>query len=150
MIFLAKSRMNENNFEQFLQALILIIITALKFTSTKTVGGLESLIGEDNTLLLIISTGWSIKTLAMGYLQSVSMSKEDAVPILGKLLLFFFVLISCLSRLLGILVFFAPCLGLMDVLLHWKMGKLVPSSSSSDRIFDVGPSETFISFQEVW
>ena len=151
MIFLAQSRMNENTFEQFLQALILIIITALKFTSTKTVGGLESLIGEDNSLLLILSAGWSIKSIAMGYLQSMSMSKEDTLPSLGKLILFLFVLLSCLARLFGILIFFAPVLGLMDVLMHWKMGKLVTSSLlSSDRIFDVGSNGTYISFREMW
>jgi len=131
MTFLAQSRMNENIFEQFWQALILLLITALKFTSTKTVGGLASLIGEDNTLLLIISAGWSIKSITMGYLKSVSMSKEDALPFLGKLILSLFVLLSCLARLLGILIFFTPSLGLMDVLVHLKMGMLATSSSSS-------------------
>jgi hypothetical protein len=150
MTFLAQSRMNENTFEHFFQALLILIITALKFTSTKTVGGLASLIADDNTLLLVFSAIWSVKSITMGYIQSVSMSKGDFLPFKGKLFLLLFVLISCLARMFGILVFFVPSLGLVNVLMHWKSGQLVTSALHSNYIFDIDSNGTITTFFELW
>ncbi len=150
MKLLAESRINENTFEHFIQALLLLIMTALKFSNTKTVGCLESMIVKDDTLLLFISACWSIISITLGYLQSVAMMKGNFLPVLGKLILSLFVFLSCISRLFGIMAFFLSSLGLMNVLMHWKMGKLIPSSASSDIIHDIQSNKTVNSFQEVW
>ncbi len=152
MNFLAESRMNENIFEHFLQALLLLIITAHKLTNTKivTVGCLEKLIGKDNTLRLFISAGWSIISITLGYLQYVAVMKGGFIPFLGKIILSFFIFLSCIARLFGIIVFFLPSLGLMNALMHWKMGKLETSSSFSDNIYDIHLNGSITSFHEVW
>lgn len=66
MKLLAESRINENTFEHFSQALLLLIITALKFSNTKTVGCLESMIVKDDTFILVISACWSIISITLG------------------------------------------------------------------------------------
>ncbi len=147
---LAESRINENTFEHFSQALLLLIITALKFSNTKTVGCLESMIVKDNSFLLLISAFWSIISITLGYLQSVSMMKGDFLPVLGKLILSVFVFCSCIARLFGIIAFFVPSLGLMNVLMHWKMGKLETSPYYSNNIYEICSNGTIVSFYEVW
>jgi len=150
MTLLAESRINENTFEHFSQALLLLIITALKFSNTKTVGCLESMIVKDNSFLLLISAFWSIISITLGYLQSVSMMKGDFLPVLGKLILSVFVFCSCIARLFGIIAFFVPSLGLMNVLMHWKMGKLETSPYYSNTIYEICSNGTIVSFYEVW
>jgi len=150
MTLLAELRINENTFEHFSQALLLLIITALKFSNTKTVGFLESLIVKDDTFILIISACWSIISITLGYLQSVAMMKGNFLPVLGKLILSVFVFFSCIARLFGIIAFFMPSLGLMNVLMHWKMGKLNPSLLNSDTIYDIHLNGSITSFHEVW
>jgi len=150
MKLLAESRINENTFEHFSQALLLLIITALKFSNTKTVGCLESLIVKDNIFLLLISACWSIISIILGYLQSVAKLKNGFLPVQGKLILSLFVLISCIARICGIIAFFVPSLGLMNVLMHWKMGKLNISSSYSDFVYDIHSNGTITTFEEVW
>ena len=150
MKLLAESRINENTFEHFIQALLLLIITALKFSNTKTVGCLESMIVKDDTFILFISACWSIISITLGYLQSVAIMKGDFSPVLGKLILSLFVFLSCIARLFGIIAFFVPSLGLMNVLMHWKMGNLSTNSLYSDNIYDTHSNGTITSFNEMW
>jgi hypothetical protein len=130
--------------------LLLLIITALKFSNTKTVGCLESMIVKDDTFILFISACWSIISITLGYLQSVAMIKGNFLPILGKLILSIFVFLSCIARLFGIIAFFIPSLGLMNVLMHWKMGNLKTSSIYSDFIYDTHSNGTITPIKEVW
>jgi len=78
------------------------------------------------------------------------MIKGNFLPILGKLILSIFVFFSCIARLFGIIAFFTPSLGLMNVLMHWKMGNLKTSSIYLDFIYDTHSNGTITLIKEVW
>ncbi len=65
----------------------------------------------------------------------------------GKLLQTTFATLSILARILSVLLFFAPSLGLGNLLMHWKMGKL--SIDNEFDVFDV-QNGTKIYFKDVW
>jgi len=58
-----------------------------------------------------------------------------------------FAILSILARILSVLLFFAPSLGLANLLMHWKMGKL--SIGNEYLVFDV-QNGTKIYFKDVW
>ncbi len=59
-----------------------------------------------------------------------------------------FAILSILARILSVLLFFAPSLGLANLLMHWKIGKL-SVDESRDLVFDV-KNGTKIYFKDVW
>jgi hypothetical protein len=66
----------------------------------------------------------------------------------GKLLQMAFAIFSILARILSVLLFLAPSLGLANLLMHWKMGKLTVIGYS-DLVFDV-QNGTDVFFKDVW
>ncbi len=72
-----------------------------------------------------------------------------------------FAILSILARILSILLYFAPTLGLANLLMHWKMGLLTLQTSDElatpnkfkrfyeDLVFDVQNGEE-IYFKDVW
>ncbi len=65
----------------------------------------------------------------------------------GKLLQMTFAIFSILARILSVLLFFSPSLGLVNLLFHWKFGSL--SNTYYYHIFDV-ENGTEIYFKDVW
>ena len=99
---------------------------------------------------LIQNSCWSIllsiMSILIGEIHQVAASKNDFLSLRGKSLLAFFSLTAVLIRLSAILLFFAPSLGLMNLLMHWKMGQ---KEADSGVIFDVIGGEE-IEFKNVW
>ncbi len=64
-----------------------------------------------------------------------------------------FAILSIMARILSVLLFFAPSLGLANLLMHWKMGKLTTPDKFKrfyvDIVFDV-QNGTEIYFKDVW
>ncbi len=63
-----------------------------------------------------------------------------------------FAILSILARILSVLLFFAPSLGLANLLMHWKMGLLTLKpidEFDEDLVFDV-QNGTRIYFKDVW
>ncbi len=129
----AKMRLNENSTEHFLQSFLLIIIIALKFTETATVFGLREMFASGNMALILMSSLWSIVSMVLGHLHWIVVKKDDFLPLKGKVCLAIFGLISQTSRIMSVLLYFAPPLGLMDLLMHWKIGKL----NTRTHIYDI-------------
>ena len=79
---------NEINFENFIQVLVLILLVALRFTKTATVGGLQDLFSSDseNTALIVLSAIWSCKSLITGQLAYWVSGKNGFVLAKGKIL----------------------------------------------------------------
>jgi hypothetical protein len=71
----------------------------------------------------------------------------------GKLIQTAFAILSILTRILSILLFFAPSLGLANLLMHWKKGQLTTVNKlktlNQDPIFDM-QNGTEIYFKDVW
>jgi len=120
----ARMRWTENIFEHTLQVIILVIFTALIFTKTQTVDGLQQLYADENIGWFILSTLMSIRSLTVGYQGWIDNQKNNTLSLTGKIILQLFAFISLVSRLSAIILFFAPSLGLLNLLMHWKMGSL--------------------------
>ncbi len=59
-----------------------------------------------------------------------------------------FAILSILARIQSILLFFAPSLGLANLLMHWKFGKL-SVDENKDLVFDA-QNGIEIYFKDVW
>ena len=118
------------------------------FSDTATVVQLSKDFGDITTL--IQNSCWSIllsiMSILIGEIHQVAASKNDFLSLRGKSLLAFFSLTAVLIRLSAILLFFEPSLGLMNLLMHWKMGQ---KEADSGVIFDVIGGEE-IEFKNVW
>merc|ERR1719312_1675241 len=117
---------NEINFENFIQVLVLILLVALRFTKTATVGGLQDLFssGSDNTALIVLSAIWSCKSLITGQLAYWVSLKNGFVLVKGKILLALYFILSVFSRMIAFLFYLAPSMGLFNLLAHWDMGSI--------------------------
>ncbi len=76
------------------------------------------------------------------------------MPIFGKQLIAVFSFISLLGRIFVIILYFSPSLGLINLLMHWKMGmKLVKSQPNANEgiIYDVNAKTgEIIYFSDMW
>ena len=131
-----------------------IVLLLLTLTDTATVGGLETFFQQDSKKLLgidfspkaiiIISVLWSLKTAILLHVKILSMEK-DFFGFKAKAAAFLWGLVSTLRRVLGIVAFFIPCLGLMNLLWHWH-GEQYPFSARKAQVMRLGvtpsPDET--------
>jgi len=108
---------NDINFENLIQVVVLILLVALRFTKTATVGGLQDLFssGSDNTVLIVLSAVWSCKSLVTGQLAYWVSRKNGFMMVKGKILLSAYSILGVFSRMVAFLLYFAPSLGLFDL-----------------------------------
>ena len=134
---LSEFKRNENFFENFVQTTLIIIVSLISFSETATVKALEkSVILDKNAALVTLSAAWSFRTLIMGQLAFLSMTKDGYLPLNGKIIMFMYFCITVSSRIVAICLFFTPGLGLFNTLWHWKMG-IIPVDEMADFILDV-------------
>jgi hypothetical protein len=96
----------------------------------------------------LFSAALSLFSLTHGHVKHITTEKNNFLPIIGKLLHTAFAIISILARILSILLFFAPSLGLANLLMHWKMGQLLLVENRG-LVFDV-QNGIKIYFKDVW
>jgi len=118
-------RFNEVLFEDTPQILVLLIFTALILTETQTVQGLEQLFTDDNLEWIIISAILSVRSLTNHFRARADHLKHYTIPLLGKVILSALFFFSVVVRFLAIILYFAPGLGLLNLLMHWKMGNIL-------------------------
>lgn len=114
-----------------------ILLVLLARTSTQTTHGLEKIFGSkdqwnNDLALLVLSIIWSIKTLFTLHLTSVSLEKLY-FPLKSKISLFAWTLFCMSKRILVLVMFFTPSLGLFDLLYHWKAEQIPFSVSQKSR-----------------
>ena len=118
----------------------------LTVTKTATVGGFEIYFKKDPkhdygldfnpTQLIFLSVLWSLKTAIFRHVKILSMEK-DFFGFKAKAAAFLWGLVSTLRRVLGIVAFFIPCLGLMNLLWHWH-GEQFPFSARKAQVMRLG------------
>ncbi len=121
---LANLKSNENATEQFIQTLLLFIIIFLKFTSSKTVAGLQELLAKGSANLLVVSALWSLISIILGHVWKMSADKKRFLPPIGISLQFAFAVLCSVCRLSSILFFFAPPMGLFYLHRNWSGTRL--------------------------
>ena len=108
--------------EVFFQVSLQLILLLLTRTKTATVGGLETFFTQDSALdpvtVIILSVCWSLKTSILLHVKILSLEK-GFFGFKAKTAAFLWGLVASIRRVMGIVIFFTPCLGLMDLLWHW-------------------------------
>ena len=132
--------------ENFYQIGLQIVLVLLTLTETATVGGLEAFFqqnpknyfGIDFTpkAIIVISVLWSLKTAILLHVKILSMEK-GFFGFKAKIAAFLWGLVASVRRVLGIVAFFIPCLGLMNLLWHWH-GEQYPFSARKAQVMRLG------------
>ena len=112
--------------EVFYQMALQVILLLLTRTETATVGGFEAYFGRNSLLgvkikptdLIILSIIWSLKTLILMHVKSLNLEKRY-LRLKVKFVAFLWGLVSSVKRVIVIVSFFVPSLGLFDLLWHW-------------------------------
>ena len=107
-----------------------ILLVLLAKTQTPTSRGLERMFGTDDLALLVLSIIWSIKTLFTLHLTSVKLEKLY-FPLMSQISLFAWTVFCMSKRIMVLVMFFTPSLGLFNLLYHWK-AELIPFSVSQE------------------
>ena len=98
----------------------------MTLTETATTSGLQTFFQQDSflsipmkpTTALILSSAWSLKTSVMMHLNSVK-TQKGFFGIKASLAVFMWGLMGALRRILSMVCFFVPSLGLYNLLNHW-------------------------------
>ncbi len=118
-------KQSENSTEHFLQLVILVCLILLPYSESATVDGLQTIFaGRNSAIFVLISTAISFMTLIRSMLQRAVSDKNGFLPALGKLLLIISFVIGTVTRFFAVILYFAPCLGLFSLNMHWKMGQI--------------------------
>jgi hypothetical protein len=145
---LSDLRSNENSTEHFIQSLVLILLIALKFTKSGTASGFQELLaGNSDFLLLVLSAVWSVFSIISGFFQKKIVQKNHSIPFSGILIQFSYATLAMTCRISAIIIFFAPAIGLFNLLGHWKMGRLAFVTYA---IYDATDNGTLIKANDVW
>ena len=91
----------------------------LSETNTPTTGGLETFFEKTSISYLIISILWSIKTSFSEHLKHVSIAKPH-LGIKSKVMVYIMAALAASKRILVLVMFFVPGLGLFSILHHWQ------------------------------
>merc|ERR1719300_1595071 len=116
--------------ELFYQVALQIIILFLTETDTGTASlpGLRAIIGNSSfffirdinpTVFLTLSILWSMKSCISLQIQTIAI-KKGYCQFKTKVILACYALFSTFRRILSIVIFFAPSLGLFSILHHWQ------------------------------
>jgi hypothetical protein len=138
----------EITFENLIQATVLIVVVLLKYSQTTTVTGLQELFAGGDLSFLVISAIWSVISIVLAPTNSAVTSKNGFMPFLGKIILAFTNLLSISTRLFAIILYFAPALGLLNLLQHFRFGNL--PVTPTPKLYDVTHNGTILKFSDAW
>ena len=134
--------MKFSGIEVFYQVGLQIVLILLTLTETATVGGLEAFFqqGYKNVFGILLtpmtvivgSVLWSLKTGILLHVKLLSMEK-GFFGFKAKCITCLWGLVATVRRVLGIVAFFIPCLGLMDLLWHFH-GEQYPFSARVEQV----------------
>ncbi len=109
-------------------------------------GGLEAFFQQDSKdvfgillspiTVIVVSVLWSLKTGIFQHVNLLSMEK-GLFGFKAKCITCLWGLVASVRRVLGIVAFFSPCLGLMDLLWHFH-GEQYPFSARVEQVMASG------------
>jgi len=148
LTILSDLRSNENATEHFIQSLVLITLIALKFTKSGTVSGFQVLLaGNTDFFLLVLSAVWSVFSIISGFVQRKIVQKNNYMPFTGILIQLSYATLAMTCRIFAYVIFFAPAIGLFNMLGHWKMGI---NAFGRYSIYDVTDDGTLVDAKDIW
>ena len=126
---LSRIKLADLGLELIYQVSLQLLLVFLSWSDTPTTGGLEFLyeqadiFGISGETLIIIMTCWSFKTCILSIMNTAKTMK-GFLPITSQLMIIIWSIIATGRRIMAIIVFFLPSLGLFSILNHWKAEQL--------------------------
>ena len=148
---LARFIRTELGIETSLQIMFSVLLLLFSKSDTRIVQGLEAIFdgGQDFILgispqvILVLNMIWSILSAWRSYFKGLSATK-DHFPLKPILILGMYVCLSLFSNCLACIVYFAPCLGLFNLLRHYQ-GELFPYTTLTEKeIFNITIESDFV------
>ena len=143
---LAKFTKVDLGIELITQISLQLLLVLLNETETPTTGGLEVLFEQANALglkgstLIILTTLWSFKTCIL-LQRKVMKTEKGFFPFTSTLVIVFWSAVAAARRIMAIIVWFLPSLGLFSILIHWKAEQIpfaVRMEAAQDNIMTSG------------
>mgnify|MGYP003321875175 CR=1 FL=1 len=120
---------NEAALELVVQQSVQLTMLLLSLTKYPVTAGLQAIFGEDNSsvenylnlgdALLVMSVCWSFKTGVVSFLKIHSEQKAGMLSGAAKVVLGLRALLFSVTRIVCVVAFFGPFLGLGDCMAHW-------------------------------
>ena len=118
--------------EVFYQVPLQILLLLLATSETPTTGGLEAIFKQSSFLgipmdpkaVLALFVSWSLRTCVFLHLKSVA-TEKGFIQTTSKIAVFLWGLFAVMRRVLTLVAFFIPSLGLFSILYHWQ-AELIP------------------------
>ena len=88
-------------------------------TKTPTMTALKSIFEQTNVYYLALSISWSMKTCISLHLKSIALEKPF-FPFTSKIITLLWTVIATVKRLMVLVLYFSPALGLFNLLHHWQ------------------------------
>ena len=147
----AELRAGANSLEHVVQLVANILVILVSKSKTRTVVNLGEIFLSKIEAFLYLSTAYSFFSLIRGQMNYVVSRKDGFVGILGKIVLVIYFLLSTITRVSAVLLMLTPCLGLFDIMSHFKMSKYsFDLDFFEERAFDVGENNTIIEINSIW
>ena len=120
---------NEAALELVVQQSVQLMMVLLSLTKYPVTAGLQELFAKDNSdlnsylklgdVLLLLSVSWSFKTGVVSFLKIHSEQKAGMLSGVAKVVLGLRALLFSVTRIVCVVAFFGPFLGLGDCMAHW-------------------------------
>ena len=108
---------------------LLIILMSASLYQLPWVTGIEAVFDTreegHSSMLFYFSIGWSLKSICFGLVSTHLFQKEYSVGDTGKVLSFLLFFLGSSSRLLAVVFFFCPYLGLFNLMLPYSMDMMI-------------------------
>ena len=124
------------NTPQLLVQLLIVLMSGTCLLHLPEVTGIQAVFDDhisDNSLstaFFYISIGWSLQSICFGHISTYFMKKKYNLPDLGKVLAFLLYFLGCTARIVAIVFFFTPALGLFNVMLPYSIDQRIKYSPS--------------------
>ena len=105
--------------ETVIQTTMQVVLLLLTKSVSPTTGGLENMFKLTSPIFLIVSIIWSLQTSIKEIMKAMSLEKAHFTMI-SKVAVLVFAVFSTVTKILANISYFAPGLGLFDLLNHWR------------------------------
>ena len=150
----ARLRSNENSTEHFVQVALAAIVVLVDVSDTRAVPTLREVFLGDSLAVIVFSGLLSLFSLVRGHLFYTDARKNGHLPLVGKLILFVYFVLSMAARIFAIVLFFTPLLGLFGTLKYAQMATVSATMGyrkEGDAVHDINPETLEITYlNQTW
>ena len=109
----------ELGLETIFQLTLQVILVLFAKSKTRTTDELTQIFNAELSFLLVASIAWSFISNVKAHITGLS-AKRIRFPVKSKIIVACFAFFGTTSKVMGLVSFFTPPLGLFDVLGHWQ------------------------------